>query len=235
MALFHRRGRVPYEDPLSLVPRAFRKLYNVWVNATYPFASRGRDFWIHYTCELDRSTAHRIRLGNSVALAAGVCLQVLAPPEEKGEPVIVMDDASCIGRQSTICAKNCIHLERDVISGPSVLIMDHSHAYEDITVPIKRQGLTEGGRIRIGQGCWIGQGAAILCDKGELVLGRNCIVAAYALVTRSFPPYCLIAGNPARMVQYFDTIKRVWVLGDAGAARTEHANQDDSASNTVGL
>jgi len=220
MALFHRRDRIPYEDPLSLVFRAFRKLYNIWVNATYPFASRGRDLWIHYTCELDRSTAHRIRLGNRVRLRDDTRLQVLAPPEEKGEPVIVIDDSIGIGPRATIAAKNYIHLERDVVCGQSVLIMDHSHAHEDVTTPIKRQGPTEGGRIRIGQGCFIGHGAAILCDKGELVLGRNCVVAANALITRSFPPYCLIAGNPARVVQHFDPVQRVWVLGDADAART---------------
>ena len=228
MVLFHRRGRIPHADPLSLAPRVLRKLYNIWVNATYPFASRGRDFWIHYTCELDKSTAHRIRLGNQVLLGRDVWLQVLTPPEEKGEPVIVIDDASVIGPRSTICAKNRIHVESDVIAGPSALIMDHSHVHEDVRTPIKQQGLTRGGRIRIGQGCWIGNGAAILCDKGELVLGRNCIVAANALVTRSFPPYCLIAGNPARVVKHFDAVKGIWVPGPVSRLASDAASLEAS-------
>ncbi len=235
MSLFHRRGRAPYEDPLSLVWRAFRKLYNLWVNATYPFASKGRDLWIHYTCELDRSTVHRIKFGNWVRLCDDVLLKVLAPSREKGEPVIVMDDACYISPRSAICAKNCIHLERDVTLGQSVLIMDHSPAHENVTTPIKRQGRTEGGRILIGKGCFIGQGAAILCDKGELILGRNCIVAANALVTRSFPAYCLIAGNPARVVQHFDPIKEVWMLGNVRRQTGEDVNHGDSASNSVDL
>ena len=42
-----------------------------------------------------------------------------------------------------ISAKNRIHLERDVLVGQQVLIVDHNHAYEDITIPIVNQGITE--------------------------------------------------------------------------------------------
>jgi acetyltransferase-like isoleucine patch superfamily enzyme len=80
------------------------------------------------------------------------------------------------------------------------LLMDHAHAYEDVTNPIKVQGTTPGGRIRIEEGCRIGRGAAILCDKGELVLGRNCIVAPRAVISRSFPPNSVISGNPGRVL-----------------------------------
>jgi acetyltransferase-like isoleucine patch superfamily enzyme len=101
--------------------------------------------------------------------------------------------------------------------------MDHSPAHGDIHTPIKNQGISEGGRIRIEKGCFIAQGAAILCDKGELVIGRNSIVAANSLVTRSFPPYCLIAGNPARMIQQFDPVEGVWVLGGTRTKNSVHA------------
>ena len=224
MALFSRKGRVPYEDPLLLVGRAFKKICSILINTTYPFASMGCDLRINYSCELDRSIAHRIKFGNWIRLRNDVRLQVVAPSDQKGEPVIVLDDAADIGPRSTICAKNRIHLEREVTLGQSVLIMDHSPAHEDVTRPIKSQGVTEGGRIRIEKGCFIGQGAAILCDKGELVLGRNCVVAANALVTRSFPPFCLVAGNPARVVQQFDPVKQIWVLGGLRSRNSGHAN-----------
>jgi acetyltransferase-like isoleucine patch superfamily enzyme len=63
-----------------------------------------------------------------------------------------------------------------------------------------------------------------VCDKGELVLGRNCVVAANSLVTRSFPPHCLIAGNPARVVQQFDPVKNEWVLGGARKKESKSAS-----------
>ncbi len=223
MGLFSRQKRASRKDPLSVFSQAFRKLCRVLLNSNYPFASTGCGLNIYHTVELDRSKAHRIKLGNWVRVRNDVRLQVHAPSEENGEPVIVLDDAIDIGARSTISARNSIHLEREVTLGQSVLIMDHNPAHQDINTPIKNQGFTEGGRIRIEKGCFIAQGAAILCDKGELVIGRNSIVAAHSLVTRSFPSYCLIAGNPARMVQQFDPIEGVWVLGGIRTKKSGHA------------
>jgi len=211
----------PIEDPLRLLPRSLIKLYSIWVSLTYPFASKGRDLSIHYTCDLLRSKAHRIKLGNSVQIRKDAIVDVVAPPEQKGEPIIVVDDDSCIGTRCLVSAKNYIHIERDVIIGQSVLLRDHGYAHEDGTPATCQQGVTEGGRIRIGQGSWIGQRAAFVCTQGELVLGRNCVVAVNAVVTRSFPPYSVIFGNPARVIRHFDPAKNAWVLGSVQSAETE--------------
>jgi acetyltransferase-like isoleucine patch superfamily enzyme len=209
-----------HEDPMWIGSRTFRRLYNILVNRTYPFAANGGRLWVDYTCELDRATAHRIRLGYWVRLRGDVRLEVLATPHESGEPLIILDDLTDIGPRSIISAKNRIHLEREVTSGQSVLIMDHDYAHEDIATPVKNQGVTKGGRIRIEEGCFIGQGAVIRCNQGELVLGRHCVVAANALVTRSFPPYCLVAGNPARVVQQFDPVTGDWTVGRSRLQQT---------------
>lgn len=103
-----------------------------------------------------------------------------------------------------------------------MLIQDHNHAYEDIELPIRTQGLTPGGIIRIEQGYWIGNGAAIVCNQGELVIGRNGVVAANALVTRSFPPRSVIVGNLARMARQSDTEKGIWVGGAGYPVVSEH-------------
>jgi acetyltransferase-like isoleucine patch superfamily enzyme len=213
MALFSRQNRAKHEDPISVIGRAYRKLCTVLLNKTYPFESMGCGLRMSHTVELDRFKAHRVKLGNWVRVRNDVRLQIVAPFREQGEPVLVLDDAVDIGPHSTISAKNLIHLENEVTLGQSVLIMDHSPAHEDVTAPIKHQGVTEGGRIRIEKGCFIAQGSTILCDRGELVIGRNSIVAANSLVTRSFPSHCLIAGNPARMVQQFDPDQGDWVVG----------------------
>jgi len=209
------------EDPLELFPRLLTKLYSLWVSATYPFASKGRNLSIHFSCDLKRSRAPHVAFGNSVYIAKNAWLNV-NPAAQGSEPALVLEDRCVIARNTTISAKNSIHLEENVILSPSVLIMDHSHEYQDVTRPIEEQGVTEGGRIRIGQGTWIGQGAAIVCNKGELVLGRNCVVAANSVVTRSYPPYSVISGNPARVVQQFDQVKQTWVLGSSRSAEGEN-------------
>lgn len=213
----------PMEDPLSLLSRGLTKLYSIWVSLTYPFSSTGSNLSIHYTCDLSRLKAHRIKLGNSIQIRKDAILHVVPRPEQEGDPVIVVDDDCCIGMRCFVSAKNCIHIERDVIIAQSVLIADHSYVHEGGISSAGEPGVTGGGRIRIGQGSWIGHRAAIICSGGELVLGRNCVVGANAVVTRSFPPHSVIFGNPARVVKQFDPAKNSWVLGSARFASTEAA------------
>lgn len=208
----HHSNKRPFPDPLELLTRGLTKLYSIWVSLTYPLASKGRNMSFHLTSVMDRQRASRISLGNSVTLKRDAWLNV-ATEDPTGEPVIVLDDNCHVGYGSIISAKNRIHLERDVIIAQQVIIVDHNHAYEDITIPIVDQGITGNGKIRIGQGSWIGRGAAIICPRGELTIGRNCVVAVNSLVTRSIPDYCVVFGSPATIIRQYDPKTRRWRIG----------------------
>jgi len=166
----------------------------------------------HFTSKVSRQKAPRISLGNSVTVSEHAWLNV-ATDDPTGDPTIVIDDNCIIAVGSIISAKNRIHLERDVNVAQQVLIMDHNHAYEDIEIPIIKQGITEGGRIRIGQGSWIGHGAAIICSRGELTIGRHCVVSANSVVTRSIPDYSVVFGMPATIIRQYDPGTGAWRMG----------------------
>lgn len=204
--------------PLSLIRRFLVRLYSQWVCRTYPFASVGSNTSVHFRSEMSRTHAHRIKLGSGVTLDKDTLIRVHVPLEEEGEPVMVVEDGAVVGPRCVMSAKNLIQIGQDVVLEPSVLIQDHSHAYRDVNVTIRHQGVTDGGKIKISEGCWIGQGTVIHCDQGELILGPNCVVAPNSLVNRSFPGYSLIAGNPARVVKQYDMEKRAWVLGSSRPA-----------------
>ena len=53
------------------------------------------------------------------------------------------------------------------------------------------------GPITIGDRCFIGMNSTILLG---VTLGENCIVGAGSVVTHSFPPNTVLAGNPARAI-----------------------------------
>jgi acetyltransferase-like isoleucine patch superfamily enzyme len=205
-------SRRPLPDPLQLLPRGLTKLNSLWITLTYPFASKGRKLSFHFSSEVDRQRAVRISLGSSISLRKDAWLNV-ATEDPTGEPVIVVGDNCHIGYGSIISAKNLIHIERNVIIAQSVLVIDHNHEYEDISVPVIDQGLNDGGRIRIGEGSWIGHGAAVVCPRGQLTIGRGCVVAANSVVMRSIPDYSVVFGSPATVIKQYDPQKGVWRIG----------------------
>lgn len=59
-------------------------------------------------------------------------------------------------------------------------------------------GVNVSGNVRIGEGCDIGTGAAII---QSVEIGQWSIVGAGAVVTRSLPANCTAVGTPARVVK----------------------------------
>ena len=79
--------------------------------------------------------------------------------------------------------------------GPNVGIISANHDLVDT----RRYTITE---VTIGKYCWIGMNSVILPN---VILGDFTIVAAGTIVTKSFAEgYCVIAGNPAKMIKELD-------------------------------
>ena len=79
--------------------------------------------------------------------------------------------------------------------GPNVGLISSNHSLND-------NRKAEFSVVRIGKYCWIGMGVIILPGVD---LGDHTIVAAGAVVTKSFPlGYCVLGGNPARIIKSLD-------------------------------
>lgn len=193
-----------------MIGRALDKLHSLWVRYTYPFHKFGNGVSISRSCRIARSAAKYISIGDNVYLAEYAWINVAELPRD-GKPAIILEDNCGIGRHNVISAKNRIHIGRNVLFAPAVLVTDHNHEFGDPAVPIKLQGTTAGGTVSIHEGSWIGFGAAILGSNGSLVVGRNSVIGANAIVTRSVAPCTVVAGNPARPVRYFDPSNQQWM------------------------
>ena len=65
----------------------------------------------------------------------------------------------------------------------------------------------EARTVSIGKGCWIGEKVSIMPG---VVLGNRCIVAANAVVTKSVPDYCMVAGMPAKIIKKYNFESHSW-------------------------
>lgn len=91
-----------------------------------------------------------------------------------------------------------IVIEDDVLIGSGVHIYTANHRYADPTVPIIDQGHDPALDVVVRRGAWIGAGAIILPG---VEIGRNAVVAAGSVVSRSIPEAVLVAGAPAKAIR----------------------------------
>lgn len=123
-------------------------------------------------------------------------------------PQIVIGDHCWIGIRNSFAAIDRIEIGNDVLFAGYVHITDHSHGYGDIKTPIAKQPLISKGPVIIEDQCWLGFGCEVLSG---VHIGKHSIVAARAVVTKDVPPYCIVAGNPARIVKKYDFEKACWI------------------------
>lgn len=109
---------------------------------------------------------------------------------------------SKIGRPGTyIQGAGGVYIGSFVRFGPNVGILSSNHDLYDRDTYVNK-------KIIIGDYSWIGMNATVLAG---VVLGPNTIVGAGAVVTKSFPEgFCVIAGNPARIIKKLDKSKVVY-------------------------
>ena len=80
--------------------------------------------------------------------------------------------------------------------GPNVGLVSSNHDF------VNNDNHVQEDPIIIGRFCWLGMGAVILPG---VRLADFTIVGAGAIVTKSFNEgYCVIAGNPARIIKYLN-------------------------------
>jgi len=72
---------------------------------------------------------------------------------------------------------------------------------------------TENGVPTIGNNVWIGTGSVI---GGNLTIGDGATISAGSILTRSIPEKCLVAGNPARVInrEYDNSRMIVYEMND---------------------
>ena len=103
-----------------------------------------------------------------------------------------------IGRFAFMSCTSSIVIERNVVLSERVFIGDNNHSFSHPDVPIVQQPNRAGEPVVIGQGSWIGVGAAVLAGTR---FGRNCVVGANSVCRgEEFPSHAVIGPESAKVL-----------------------------------
>ena len=86
----------------------------------------------------------------------------------------------------------------NVMMGPDVTILTHSHIFDNTDIPMNKQG-TIIKPVSIGDDVWIGMRSIIMPG---VKIGNGVIIGAGAIVTKDVPDYAVVAGVPAKVIKY---------------------------------
>ena len=82
--------------------------------------------------------------------------------------------------------------------GPNCFVLSRNHKFDRTDTPMRLQGYTEPKPIIIDDDVWIGENVTFTIGRH---IYEGTVVAANSVVTKDFPPYLVIGGNPAKLIK----------------------------------
>lgn len=86
----------------------------------------------------------------------------------------------------------------NVMMGPDVVILTHTHNIERTDIPMVKQG-SRIEEVIIGNDVWIGMRSIIMPG---VKIGNGAVIGAGAIVTKDVPDYAIVGGVPAKFIKY---------------------------------
>lgn len=98
---------------------------------------------------------------------------------------------------------NCVlpngsKIGKNVMMGPNCYIISQNHNYDRIDIPMIEQGTSDSTPVVIEDDVWIGRNVTI--TKGRKI-AKGSIIAAQCVLTKDFPSYSIVGGNPSRLLK----------------------------------
>lgn len=162
------------------------------------YISAGRNFIAEEGCEIDGLARRGVIFGDRVTV--GRCAMIRPSTQfggaEMGEGLHVGNNSN-IGPYSYIGCSGYIQIGNNVMMSPRVSLYAENHNFEDVNRPMKEQGVTR-QHIIIEDDCWIASHSVVLAG---VTIGHGSVIAAGTVVTKSVPPYSIVAGVPGRVIR----------------------------------
>jgi len=91
-----------------------------------------------------------------------------------------------------------ITIEDNVLIGSGVHIYVSNHKFNNVHLPIIKQGHYEPENVLIKRGSWIGANVIVLPG---VTIGENSVIGGGSVVTKTIPDNVVAVGNPAKVIK----------------------------------
>ncbi len=144
----------------------------------------------------------KVCFGNNVSIGAYSRIIISTSLNHPGAFIQIGHQVG-IGEFAYIGGAGGVTIGNDCIIGQYFSCHPENHLYDNETELIRLQGVQRKG-INIGSNCWIGSKVTVL---DGVTIGNGCVIAAGAVVTKSFPSNSVIGGVPARLLRSRSAVK----------------------------
>lgn len=184
---------------LSLLKKIQRSLYSIWIS--FEFAKCGTG------CKFGRFKYLRepknIYLGSNLDIGSDIVFELYSAfQDQRFTPRLEIGNNSSLGDDGHITCINLIKIGNDVIMGRKVFVTDNAHGISErrlMDISPTLRPLISKGPVIIEDCVWVGE---MVCIMPGVTIGRGSIIGANAVVTKDIPPYCVVGGNPAKIIKY---------------------------------
>ncbi|RQR49229.1 acyltransferase [Burkholderia sp. Bp9126] len=198
-------GELRWIDRLNALRQSYFSLKTrLWY--AHVFGRVGKGTVIFPPCLL--ANIHHASLGERVLIRSGARIELVVGDSGRMPSLSIGNDVNIEQNVHIVCGSSIEIQDRVTITG-GCAIVDVEHPFEDIDDPV-RIGMRlrmQGNRVVIGAGSFIGFNSIILPN---VVIGRHSVVGSHSVVTRDVPDYCVVVGNPARIIKRYSRKTQTW-------------------------
>ena len=169
-------------------------------------ASLGENSIIRYPYRIEGKG--KIQIGKNVSIFGNCHFQTLTI--DGSEPILLFGNNIRMWYNSQISCVNSIVIEDGCTFASNCFITDVTHTYEDINNSAYSSKLKKLPNVIIGKGTWVGRNVIISGAK----IGKHCVIGAGTMVSIDIPDYCVVVGNPARIVKRYNPLTALWEKTD---------------------